>query len=127
MIAFFKHIAGIAMVAAIMAFVSGAGHAQAGAVSGAYQASQNILPQMPSMVQKVHGCHRSPRIVPWSGLRHRHAGPACAWVRVKKRNICRRWRRICSNRCLDRFYPNRKRVRRCARRCFAQNAPDRCF
>ena len=72
------------------------------------------------LVQKVHGCHRRPRIGPWTGKRHRHVGPFCIWK--KTRNPCKRWRRICRERCYDARRPGR-----CKRRCFTNNAPAFCF
>lgn len=72
------------------------------------------------LIQKVHGCHRVPRIGPVTGVRHRHVGPFCTWK--KAGNACRRWRNICRERCYDAPRPVR-----CKRRCFRNNAPPRCF
>lgn len=70
-------------------------------------------------VEKVHGCHRRPRLGPWTGLRHRHVGPFCKWKKVG--NACKRWRRICRERCYDARRPGRCRIR-----CFGNNAPGWC-
>ena len=77
MIVFFKRIASAMLVTTMVFFAVSAGHAQAGAVNGLSQAAQNILPQMPHQVQKVHGCHRSSRIGPLTGILHFHAEAVC--------------------------------------------------
>lgn len=80
------------------------------------------------LLQKVHGCHRAPRIGPLTGLWHRHVGPGCRWVRAGRPgygpgNACRRWRRICRRRCFNFGAPY---PRRCIRRCYIRNAPRFC-
>ena len=111
-----------AVVGLVVAGVTGA--AQAAPASGLSAAQGQLNAAGSSLLQQVHFCHRRGVIGPFTGLRHRHVGPNCRWVRVRRhrRNACARWSRRCWNRCFDAPRPNR-----CARRCFNRNAPDRCF
>ncbi|MEO0810363.1 MAG: hypothetical protein AAFW82_06960 [Pseudomonadota bacterium] len=124
MISFFKCAAARILVGALLVIAGAAGYAQAAAPAGASQAAQSVLPAMPSLVEKVHGCHRGVRVGPATGIRHRHVGHNCVWVRASARNACARWLHICRNRCLDFGAPN---MRYCIRRCFARNAPGYCL
>ena len=123
MLNFVRSVIAIASVlGAVMVF--GAQAQAAGVAPGAAKAPA-IQTQTQPLLQLIHGCHRRPRVGPLTGLVHRHIGPGCRWVRARRggfRRACRRWRRRCANRC-D-FAP---RPGRCERRCFRNNAPERCF
>ncbi|MEM9029069.1 MAG: hypothetical protein AAGC70_11935 [Pseudomonadota bacterium] len=107
-------------VAVVAALPITASTAQAATAAGAAKTAPAVGADL---LQNIHFCHRRSRIGPVTGLRHRHVGPGCRWVRTSGyRNRCRRWRRICRRRCYDRRNP-----RRCFRRCYNRNAPDRCF
>lgn len=119
-------IAGVLMLASLV-LIGTPTSAEAGAVAlpGVAAGLKADVTGLSTSVVPVHGCHRQSRIGPWTGLRHRHVGPGCRWVRAghrRGRNACSRWRQRCANRCYDAPRPNR-----CRRRCFNNNAPGFCF
>ncbi|HFB2048536.1 MAG: hypothetical protein HRT83_01795 [Hyphomicrobiaceae bacterium] len=119
-----KRITKIIQVSIFMIFIVVLDYAHAKPVVDALYTKEHTIVQTSGLIQLVHGCHRSPRIGNISGFRHFHVGSSCVRVNANKRNRCKRWRRICRNRCID-F--NAPRPRRCRSYCYMNNAPEFCF
>ena len=112
---FSSYLPGIrALAVAMLLSIFGLGAATAAPVSSSL--SKGAVAGYTGLLQQVHGCHRSPRIGPVTGVLHRHIGPGCRWVPVRRYRrpvyrYCRRWRRECRYR-----WGGGWRYRRCMRR-----------